>query len=829
MQNISVNPPDGNERDPVIRIGLRALAEYVHRTGGLSSVGFSDLSAVDGTRAHQRFFAMFSEQAGAEFVETEISLEGTYRQGEVVLLVSGRADLVVREHTERGERHRMIEAKTVSGPLDAIPEGGDGVHWAQAMLYACLFGREHPEAPVEKVSLFYLSPDAQQTRFFDRKVRQDELESFFAGTCAAYLGWATDLLHYRLARDRSVRELRFPYRHVRPGQEPFMRQVLASIRENAAMLIQAPTGIGKTISALYPAVKAVARHWIQNVFYLTAKASTRQAAEQAMHEMRESGLIMKSITLYAKESLCPVPAMYCDTKQCPYATGYFDHIHSALAHLMALPCVRREDMLSTAESFQVCPFELSLDFSLYCDVVICDYNYVFDPRVRLVRYFDESLNARRLLLVDEAHNLPDRSREMFSAELTGLSFSAMSEALQGLNPELDKAILGLRRYFDALSTGLSTSDPAIDQLEEGIPPAGVLVADRFRATRQAPPRLQSLLWRFLRRCDAGWLDTLPAGNAKRAAKTFFFDTLFFLRVADEFYDPTYVTTYILQSGQATVRLMCLDASARLASVYRGRFASVFFSATLSPMRYFERMLSGRDAQGSILSMTLPSPFPPENLLVCLAGTIGTRYRQRQETAWQVASAIDAATSQKTGNYLVFLSSFAYLRQVQSSYFELVRGKTEPAPVVIAQTPGMSETNRQRFLDHFSRFGKTTLVAFAVLGGVFGEGIDLVGDRLSGVVIIGTGLPLFCPEREIMREYYQNTLDGGFEYAYMYPGFNKVQQAAGRVIRSEEDRGFVVLIDDRYLRPEYTDILPEEWNPKKVGNDDELAQIIREFG
>jgi DNA excision repair protein ERCC-2 len=410
---------------------------------------------------------------------------------------------------------------------------------------------------------------------------------------------------------------------------------------------------------------------------------------------------------------------------------------------MTLPCVRREDLLSAAESYQVCPFELSLDFSLYCDIVICDYNYVFDPRVRLVRYFEESLNVRRLLLVDEAHNLPDRSREMFSAELTESSFSAMSEALMGMEDSLDKAILGLKRYFDTLSAGLATQDPAIDRLEEGISPAGVLVADRFRALRQTPVRLQSLLWRFLRRCDAGRLDALPAGKAKRAAKTFFFDTLFFLRVADEFYDPTYVTTYTMQNGQTMVRLMCLDASAKLASVYRGRFASVFFSATLSPMRYFERMLSGRDAQGSILSMTLPSPFPPENLLVCLAGTIGTRYRQRQETAWQVASAIDAATSQKTGNYLVFLSSFTYLRQVQSSYLELARSKSDSIPVVIAQTPGMSEANRQRFLDHFSRFGKTTLVAFAVLGGVFGEGIDLVGDRLSGWSSSEQGYPCFA--------------------------------------------------------------------------------------
>ncbi len=452
------------------------------------------------------------------------------------------------------------------------------------------------------------------------------------------------------------------------------------------------------------------------------------------------------------------------------------------------------------------------------------------------RYFDESFDksydkssaTRRLLLVDEAHNLPDRSREMYSAQIKQQDLASLAVILRGLGSGLEKAINELMAYFSDVEAGLLTTEPLLDCLEKEVSAASVLRADRFRAMRQTPTRLQALLWRFVRCCDPGWLERLPAGKAKQAAQTFFFDVLFFLKVADEFFDDAYVTAYTVERGNSCVRLMCLDASTKLSRIYLHRFATVFFSATLSPLRYFERMLAGRDARGTLVSMTLPAPFPPENLLVRIMDAIGTRYRQRQETAIQVAAAIDVATAAKVGNYLVFLPSFAYLRQIHACFMSLVQHKQAAAPTVLVQTPHMSEAARHEFLSQFARFGQTTLVAFAVLGGVFGEGIDLAGEQLSGVVIVGTGLPMFCPERELMRAYYQQTLDGGFEYAYMYPGFNKVQQAAGRVIRSENDRGFVVLIDDRYARPEYLELMPEEWNPQALTSEAELADEIAAF-
>ena len=789
---------------------------------------FSDLTAAEGTRAHQRFFKAYAAAPDKPDIETEVQLEGVHTANGLTLKISGRADAIIRQHNAQGDVLRVVEAKTVSGKFGDIPQGGDAVHWAQATLYAYLYGSMHPESRVHSVSLSYLSVETVDSMEFERPVTSGELEAFFLQTCQSYLRWAADMLHYRKVRDSTALSIKFPYPNIRAGQKPFMRQVLAAIQQRSAMLIQAPTGIGKTMSAIFPAVKALSRHLTDNVFYLTAKASTRAAAENAMEDLRQAGLVMKSITLYAKESLCPVPELYCDGRQCPYALGYYEKIHQALDHLMTLPAVTRESLLDCAKKCEVCPFELSLDFSLYCDLIICDYNYVFDPRVRLMRYFDEPSDARRLLLVDEAHNLPDRAREMYSAELSDRSLLDAAGVLDGVDPGLDRSLAALTAHFSAITSGLAADTTLIDQMEEGLSPADVLVAQSFRATRVTPAKLMVKLWRFVHQCR-DLLDELPSGAVKRKVLDFFFSAVFFLKIAEEYFDATYVTTYA-RSGKATViRLMCLDASARISGFYRNRYPIVFFSATLSPVRYFERLLAGRNAAGALDLHVLPSPFPPENLLVCIAGTISTRYRQRSETVYQVASAIDAAVSVKTGNYLVFLSSFEYLRQVHAAFMETRRKKGGQEILVQVQTVNMSEASRKKYLDMFSRYGKQTLVSFAVLGGVFGEGIDLAGDRLGGVVIVGTGLPLFCPEREIMKEYYQNTMDGGFEYAYMYPGFNKVQQAAGRVIRSEEDRGFVVLVDDRYLKPEYLELLPEEWNAMAVNTTEELADHIGRFG
>ncbi|HEY5467333.1 MAG TPA: ATP-dependent DNA helicase [Clostridia bacterium] len=811
-----------------LRIGVRALAEYVHRTGGLSPVGFSSLTAIEGTRAHQRFFKAYSIDPDKVSIQTEVALEGLYHGDGLTMMVNGRADAIIHDCEADIETIRIVEAKAVSGPIDAMQQGGDGVHWAQAMLYGYLYALANTEAVIDRISLFYLSVESNDAIEFDREVSRTELAGFFEKTCKAYARWAADLQHYRIVRDHSALAVRFPYTRVRHGQKPFMRQVLSAVHQRSAMLIQAPTGIGKTMSAIYPAVKAIAHHLTDNVFYLTAKSSTRAAAEKALEDLRDAGLIMKSITLHAKESVCPVPDIYCDPRQCPYATGYYERIHAALDRLMSLPAVLRPHLAACAEEFKVCPFELSLDFSLYCDLIICDYNYVFDPRVRLIRYFDESSGARRLLLVDEAHNLPDRAREMYSAELTEASFRDAAAVLDGLHAGMDRSLAVLASHFNAVTAGLGSEQPFLDLLEEGVAPAEVLLAQAFRATRLSPGRLCGRLWRFVHQCQE-ILDEIPAGKVKRKVLEFFFSALFFLKVVEEYYDATYVTTYTLAGGKSAVRLLCLDASSRLAACYRNRYPIIFFSATLSPLRYFERMLAGRNSSGLIVSLVLPSPFPPENLLVCIVGTVSTRFRDRRDTVYQVAALIDAAVSAKTGNYLVFLPSFEYLRQVHSAFMGVKSREAGPERVVQTQTPNMSDAHRSRYLESFSRYGDRTLVSFAVLGGVFGEGIDLAGDRLSGVIIIGTGLPMFCPEREIMKEYYQDTMDGGFEYAYMYPGFNKVQQAAGRVIRSDEDRGFVVLVDDRYLRPEYAELLPEDWNPHYVQDAAELSETIRSFG
>ena len=831
---------DSDHMNPTIsiRMGIRELAEYVHRSGGLSPLTFSDLSGSEGTRMHQRFYRLLTPDEDAydsahpdteeTRLETEVGMSGTYEGPDITLQLNGRADAVQITYGNDGSvTARVMEVKTYAGRIDPDAFPGESVHWAQAMLYGYLFAQEHRDITVNRVSLVYLSIESQRIIELDRDVRPEDLKTFFLDTARRYIAWASDVYAYQKRRDQSAKALSFPYPNIRDGQEYFMRQVLATISQKTGTILQAPTGIGKTMSALYPAVKALAHGRIVNAFYLTAKASTRTAAENAMTDLRAAGLIMKSITLFAKESLCLSPDQYCETMLCPFAVGYYDRIHDALRHLMSLPAVHREDLIACAKKFRVCPFELSLDFSLYCDVIICDYNYVFDPRVRLIRYFGEEKAAMRLLLVDEAHNLPDRSRSMFSAELSFRTLRKAEVILSTLSARAGNILKELNAYFSNVTAVLNTDKPGIDQIEEGLIASDVLHTTGFRAIRIRPAGLASRLGRFVFQCR-DVLDDLPPGPEKRAVLEFFFQARFYLKVLDEFFDASYVTTYALDNDDTMIRLLCLDASDKLSGFCRNRYPSVFFSATLSPVRYFEQMLSGRDGNW-MQSHNLPSPFPPENLLVCLAGNLSTRYRQREETKHPIARMIQSAVSVRHGHYLVFLPSFAYLRMIHAEFMHLISGSDpETRFRVQIQLPNMSEPRRRSYLNQFDKKTPQTLVSFAVLGGIFSEGIDLLGDRLNGVVIIGTGLPGLSPERELMREYYQNMLEAGYEHAYVYPGFNKVQQAAGRVIRSSDDRGFVLLIDDRYTDYAYLEMMPDDWNPVRTDTVEALEEAIRSF-
>lgn len=808
-----------NTSSYTIRLAVRTLAETVHRQGGLAGPVYGGVSAADGIRQHQRLIRVLQERHPDAELIAEMSLKTTQITNDFVLMINWRCDALL----QGSDGPCLIEAKSFSGPADRLPVDGEPVHWAQAMLYAWLYLLEKPDLDQLAVGLAYLSAETAEIVELQRTLSRKALQDFFQDSCQKYVDFTGDLLRSAQFRNQSGLDCRFPYPVLRSGQKRFMREVVGAARQKGAVFIQAPTGTGKTMAALYPAVKAIANHLADHCFYLTNMTSTRLVAAKALDDLRSAGLRMKSIVLYAKEKLCLEPGLYCDSRACPYATAYYDHLPAALRQLFLLENIGQDDVLACARQHKVCPFELSLDVSIYCEIVICDYNYAFDPRVRLVRFFGED-NRTQLLLIDEAHNLPSRSREMFSATLDSDTLNKAVMANQSLPPALQGVLALLKAYLARLAENMTSSGPALDQVEKNITRGSVMIADRFRACRELPSGLLSLLGRFAFICRQ-FLDQHQEFEGRKPLLDFYFSALFFNKVAEEFHDKTYVTTVQLTDSNLTVRLHCLDASEKLAKAYRNIHPAIFFSATLSPIRYYAGLLLGSSADSQTQTILLGSPFPSENLLVMVCSRLSTRFRQRQETVQPILQMILSAVSVKTGNYLVFVPSFAYSALLRA----MIRSHPDKAGYDwMFQTSDMSETLRRKFLRRFETFGERTLVAVAVMGGVFSEGIDLAGEKLAGVIVVGVGLPQISPEREIMKQYYAEALGSGYEYAYIYPGFNKVQQAAGRVIRTENDRGFVLLIDDRYETPAYTSLFPQEWHPVSVLGPSEVSSRLTDF-
>lgn len=812
-----------NGEKQVIRVAARTLAESVYRSGGLAGPDYSGISSIEGQRLHKKFLQIIEDRYPKEYLRSEVSLNYEVEYDSYSLQISGRCDVLIEEPG----RPMIIEVKSFSGPGSRLPAGGEKVHWAQAMLYAFihLMNMESAARPPEiKIGLSYISAESSETIDLDKIITKEQLQQFFQNTCRAYIKFAADIIKSKKARQQSGIDCRFPYQDLRDGQKHFMNEVIGAARQKGVLMVQAPTGIGKTMAALYPAVKALANNLVDHVFYLTAMTSTRLVAADAVRDMRRTGLHMKCVTIFAKEKLCLEPEIYCDTRQCPYAVSYFDNLPSALSQLFLLEDIGRDEILECARQHKLCPFELSLDLSTYCEIVICDYNYAFDPRVHLARFFNLD-PVSHLLLVDEAHNLPDRSREMFSASITSKCIGEAREALKGLDEALERSLDLLLAYLDKLKAAVSDDRlPALDLVESNLSPSGIMKTSNFRAMRQRPLNLLSLLNRFNFQAYS-FLENQPPWSLRKPLLNAWFPALFFLRISDQYFDGTYVTTAKNTGADLEINLMCLDASEKLASVYKDRHPAVFFSATLSPISYYQGLLYGHKNDVIPETLVLPSPFPAENLLVMTCGLFSTRYKERQATIINICKFVLRAIKERIGNYMVFLPSYSYLEQMRQVLATMIKDNEID---LLVQRPNLNESQRRKYLNRFEKFGQRTLLAMAVLGGQFSEGVDLIGEKLSGVIIIGVGLPRICPEREIMNQYFSSAIGNGYAYAYMFPGFNKVQQAAGRLIRSENDRGFILLIDDRYDQQAYQQLFPAEWHPLPVADSNDLSCQLRDF-
>lgn len=793
----------------IIPISVTALAEFVSRSGNISSGTYNGVSGIEGTRLHQRIFSDLRRQYG-ENLRTEVFLEGSFllEGHDMELHVAGRADVFLFENGS--DIPHIIEIKSFNSSKNSFEKLVRPEHIAQVEIYAALFMAQHPEVKSIEITLRYVSVTSLEAFENTMTVSAEDAEDIFRYHCAEYLDFIGKLIQYNESMIESIRNMRFPYQEIRAGQGELMKRVLKSLCSKEALFALAPTGIGKTISTLFPAVKGLIKGQYSKIFYLTAKTATRQVAAKALNDMRAGGLIIRSILLSSKESMCPHKKK-CDAKGCIFSEGYYSRLKPALREILIHDEITPELTSQIALKHRLCPHEFALDTMNYCNVVIGDYNHAFDPRVSLIRCFGEEADmSSNAILIDEAHNLVDRAREMFSASLPHSLLNDMIRLYskyKDRNPRLEALLAHLNAYYEGVGQEFKSGNPVFVKLE-GIDERKIMSTENWEGTRERPKEFYALLWKTIRVLSME-LDDIPAGQLRETSMQFFFESRFFLTVFEQEYNDSYISCCFIENGDIIMRLTCLDCSDKLDARIRDKMPVVFFSATLSPYEYYRNVLIGKDADYS-RSITLSSPFPPENLEVIIDTEISTTYKNREHTITLLADKIYQELQHRLGNYMIFMPSFAYLNRLCDELSEILEKDAGMDYLLIRQTPGMCENEKKEFLRHFDEPSERCLIGAAVLGGHFSEGIDLVGDRLSGVIIVGTGLPKVTAERQILCNYYTEKFGDGFAFAYRFPGWEKVLQAVGRVIRTEEDTGFALLIDERLDQPEYISLFPDHW-------------------
>ena len=755
----------------VIKISIRDLVEFFLRSGDIDHRFVGMNRAIEGTKYHQKV-----QKAGGENYLAEVQLKYEILNTNFLFTLKGRADGII---IEKDKNVLIDEIKTTHVPLEYINENYNLLHWAQAKCYAFIYGEQNDLGYLD-VQITYYNIDSDEMKKIKRTFSINELKEFFYGLIEKYLVWEKHIQEWNTERDLTIKSMIFPFETYRIGQRELAVSVYRTITGNKKLFVQAPTGIGKTISTLFPAIKAIAEKKTTKIFYLTAKTITRQVAEESINKMRECGLLFKSIILTAKDKICFKETSICNPEYCEYAKGHFDRVDDAIVDITTNEkAFTREVIEKYSRKHIVCPFELSLDLAISADCVICDYNYVFDPRVYLRRFFQFN-DGDYTFLIDEAHNLVDRSREMFSAEMLKSSFLTLKKIYKPKGNNLYKVLSELNTYMLDMKK-------KCDQ-------------ENYYINTNQPDEIYPLLRKLIKESEP-LLSEKSKSDVNDELLKLYFDTLNFLKIS-ELYDDKYITYVEKSHSDVKLKLFCLDPSYLLSEAVKRGKSSIYFSATLNPLNYFCEILGGDESDYKI---TLKSPFKTSNLCLLIADSISTKFKNRENSYNQIAQYIHSIIIQKKGNYLSFFPSYKYMNEVFNSFSALY-----PDIMTIVQVNIMSEEEREEFLNRFKLCSNELLVGFTVLGGIFSEGIDLKGDRLLGAIIVSVGLPQICLERNIIMNYFKGKKGLGFEYAYMYPGMNKVLQASGRVIRSENDKGVVLLIDERFCNYSYKKLFPSHW-------------------
>ncbi len=773
----------------IIRTSVRRLVEFVLRSGDITT-GSGPVSDPEGMREGVRLHKKLQSQRSLSY-QKEVPLKMSWELGEEKLVLMGRADGVDMVEYEGEEIPLIEEIKCIYGDVSALREP-DPLHLAQAKCYAAMIeaqeeGEEKAAAQEEskdaalKSSTFalritYCNMDTEEVRSFPFYIEREELAAWFEKLLEEYRTWARYAVRVQEQRRESLCALTFPF-PPRPGQNQLMAVVWQGIEKRRHLFLQAPTGVGKTISTLYPALKLLGEEKAEKIFYLTAKTITRTVAEQTLSLLTEQGLRLKTVSITAKERICPNGETDCNPSSCRRAKGHYDRINEALyALLTERDLMTRETILEYGARYEVCPYELSFEAAVWADAVICDYNYVFDPHVNRKSLFGDQNEG--VLLIDEAHNLLERAREMYSARLK------------------KEDVLRMKRMFKERDKGLVKRLQSVNEV----------LLSLAKETQQESVAADSLYYPlfWLLAAMEEYLKDHPEEEQREEMLEFYFSARHFFMILDTMEDGYHVYG-TGAGGHYCVHLFCVDPSSRLKEYLDRCRSGIFFSATLLPIRYYKQLLGGGETDAYCIS----SSFDREKRLLAIAEDVTSRYRQRGPAQYQkIVGYLEKVTAKKTGNYMIFFPSYEMANEV----IKIAEGTSlVEKEEILVQEPSMGEAEKEAFLQKFAEHRDRSLIGFCVLGSIFSEGIDLTGEKLIGVLIVGTGLPQICKEREMIRDYFDRQGKKGYDYAYRYPGMNKVLQAAGRLIRTSSDVGVILLLDDRFLLPENLCLLPEEWD------------------
>ena len=763
----------------LLTLSVHQLVDFLLRTGDIDNRIYNQATMSEGTLIH----AFYQSRQGKNYV-SEYNLVEKFNVADFVVTLEGRADGII----DLGSTAIIDEIKSTIVPLEEYYESQKEWHLGQAKCYALMYAHEKQYDSVSiRLTYIHQLDKSQLIKTFDYLT--SELEKDVGKLLGDYIEFFKILFDRKVKRNESAQNIQFPYGNFREGQKELAKYSYGIAQNGGILFAEAPTGIGKTVSTLFPCVKSFATTENEKIFYLTAKNSGKEMAFNTANLLIQNGLEASLIEILAKDKVCFCPGKACNPDECPFAKDYYTKIREIVKDsIINRSTFATEDILDIAKHYAICPFELSLDLSLYMDIIICDYNYFFDPIVYLKRFFDSDA-SNMVVLVDEAHNLVERGRDMYSASFDSFRFKQVKRSLKHFDyKKYKRAQTRLTKFFNVF-----------EEYQIGDTP--IEMFDRTQLNAMSD---------YLIACAD--VNKNHHGVVTDEFTEFYLDLNKFIKLLD-FYDETF-QLYVSKKNDDDVKvcLFCIDPSEHLRRTMDQVKGKIFFSATLSPSEYYIDVIS-QDKTNPLL--TLPSPFDKKNMKVLVAPKISVRYKNRQETVEQVANYIKEFVSHRTGNYFVYVPSYEYLEMLvphlYSEEFEL-----------LVQEKDMTEEEKEQFLSCFVEKPVQTMLGVAVLGGAFSEGIDLVGERVIGVAIVGVGIPQICFERDLIRKYFDKKENKGYEYAYVSPGINKVMQALGRVIRSETDRGVALLIDDRYLTKQYNDVF------KGIYSDYEVVTSIEDI-